>query len=326
MGGIVFTKILRWLVSGGIGITLMACEAYRVFPVEVLQPADFQIEAGEKIALLERNIRRRENIPEWMNDYVSFRREYLFEDFCNGVKETLANSGYTDSIVCLKELSETYWKESENPSPYPPDSILNLCQKYKVDYILSVELQYCDYPDYSHEIAGYWFIRLYDKKTATPVDSTQIIDTIEGEYFEGSEESEEMMRHLFREAGNASARRLTPHWLPVQRRIYTHGRVLRLGDYYLKRNQIEDAFDVWQGALQLSPKTALRAAINIGWLYENAGDFKQAETILSETLSWVKEKKIKGPEVRYLEKYLEIIREREDKVELLNLQLPPARQ
>ena len=104
-----------------------------------------------------------------------------------------------------------------------------------------------------------------------------------------------------------SGRHLVPSWQKTQRRVYTSGKVLRLGDTFLRHGDSEEAFNIWTGALKLTPKTAVQAGINLGWLYENAGDFEQARDILSECRKLAEENKLKGEEVNYLKDYLEII-------------------
>lgn len=76
--------------------------------------------------------------------------------------------------------------------------------------------------------------------------------------------------------------------------MYTSGKVLRLGDTFLRHGDSEEAFNIWTGALKLTPKTAVQAGINLGWLYENAGDFEQARDILSECRKLAEENKLKG--------------------------------
>ena len=92
----------------------------------------------------------------------------------------------------------------------------------------------------------------------------------------------ECIRNSFWEAGMISGRHLVPSWQKTQRRVYTSGKVLRLGDTFLRHGDSEEAFNIWTGDLKLTPKTAVQAGINLGWLYENAGDFEQARDILSE--------------------------------------------
>lgn len=102
MHGMVFTKIFRRLILGLWGATLCSCTTYRTLSIEILQPAGFHIEQGKKLALLERNICNENSILTFMKNIPELDREYLFEDFCEGVKFIWETSGYKDAIICLK--------------------------------------------------------------------------------------------------------------------------------------------------------------------------------------------------------------------------------
>ena len=138
MHGMVFTKIFRRLILGLWGATLCSCTTYRTLSIEILQPAGFHIEQGKKLALLERNIRNENSILTFMKNIPELDREYLFEDFCEGVKFIWETSGYKDAIICLKEQEMGYWNQSSTPPPFAPDSIMNMCRNFHVDYLLSL--------------------------------------------------------------------------------------------------------------------------------------------------------------------------------------------
>ena len=300
MHGMVFTKIFRRLILGLWGATLCSCTTYRTLSIEILQPAGFHIEQGKKLALLERNIRNENSILTFMKNIPELDREYLFEDFCEGVKFIWETSGYKDAIICLKEQEMGYWNQSSTPPPFAPDSIMNMCRNFHVDYLLSIELQYYDNADPGGEINTIWFTRLYDKEQGEPVDSVKISFKLDQEKLGEFDNIPECIRNSFWEAGMISGRHLVPSWQKTQRRVYTSGKVLRLGDTFLRHGDSEEAFNIWTGALKLTPKTAVQAGINLGWLYENAGDFEQARDILSECRKLAEENKLKGEEVNYL--------------------------
>ena len=324
MHGMVFTKIFRWLIWGLWGVTLCSCTTYRTLSIEIFQPAGFYIGQGKKLALLERNIRNENSILTFMKNIPALDREYLFEDFCEGVKFIWETSGYKDSIICLKEQEIGYWNQSSNPPPFAPDSIVNMCRDFRVDYLLSIELQYYDIVDPRGEINTIWLTRLYDKAQGEPVDSVKISFKLDQENFGEFDNLLEGIRNSFWEAGMISGQRLVPSWQETRRRVYTSGKVLRLGDTFLRHGDSEEAFNIWTGALKLAPKTAIQAGINLGWLYENAGDFEQARDILSECRKLAEENKLKGEEVNYLKDYLEIICRRMEEMKILDRQTLPA--
>ena len=108
------------------------------------------------------------NIPE-------LDREYLFEDFCEGVKFIWGNFGVQRCYNMFKRTGNG--TIGTNPLLRPlsaPDSIMNMCRNFHVDYLLSIELQYYDIADPGGEINTIWFTRLYDKEQGEPVDSVKI--------------------------------------------------------------------------------------------------------------------------------------------------------
>ena len=212
MHGMVFTKIFRRLILGLWGATLCSCTTYRTLSIEILQPAGFHIEQGKKLALLERNIRNENSILTFMKNIPELDREYLFEDFCEGVKFIWETSGYKDAIICLKEQEMGYWNQSSTPPPFAPDSIMNMCRNFHVDYLLSIELQYYDNADPGGEINTIWFTRLYDKEQGEPVDSVKISFKLDQEKLGEFDNIPECIRNSFWEAGMISGRHLVPSW------------------------------------------------------------------------------------------------------------------
>lgn len=323
MYGMVFTKIFRRLIRSIWCVVLCSCATYRTLSVEILQPAGYHIGQGKKLALLERNIRSENNLPVFMRNIPALDRDFLFEDFCEGVKFVWETSGYQDSILYLKEQETGIWNGQADLPPFAPDSIIHMCRDFQVDYILSVELQYYDIIRHNGAINTVWFTRLYDKEQGEPVDSVRLSFELEPENFGDPDNLWENIRNNFWEAGRISGRRLIPSWQETRRRVYVSGKVLRLGDTFLRQGNSEEAFNIWTGALKLSPGIAIQAGINLGWLYEDAGDFEQARDILSECLELAEENKLKGKEVDYLKDYLEIICRRIEEIKILDRQILP---
>lgn len=117
------------------------------------------------------------------------------------------------------------------------------------------------------------------------------------------------------------ARRILPSWVHTERRIYCQGKILRVGDALLLNGREEEAIRIWENAIKLENKTALRAGINLAWVYENAGEFGQAEALLQKALNLARRLQIKRGDKTYIEYYLQIIRQRRERLTVLEQQM-----
>ena len=84
----VFTQIFRGLIIGLVVAAFTSCTSYRLMEVEVLQPSQLQIEKGKKIALLDRNVRRKVS-PVVFTDGVT--EVSLIRDFANGLNYVITD-------------------------------------------------------------------------------------------------------------------------------------------------------------------------------------------------------------------------------------------
>lgn len=282
-------------------------------------PAKIVLESGKKVALLDRNIGYPDYQKRFINYIPELNRASVFQEFSNGINHVLTGSNYLDTALLLQEKGNSFVAHSTLPQPLTPDSIRSLCETFHVDYLISVELQFYKMENRDSELKNNWFIRLYAKDKASPLDSVLLQDKI-NEVFTGNEEFAYHILDGTWRLGANYAERIVPHWEQTERRVYRKGKVLGVGDACLQANNPEEAYRIWIGAMQLPGKTAILAAINLAWLYENNTDFESALSFLLQAQQMVLTVKIDTEEKNYLEQYIRMIKKRITDKKLLDQQ------
>lgn len=311
----VFTQILRGLILGLVPSLFISCASYRVLQVEVLQPAKVQIGKEKRIALLERGIRLKDSPVVFQDPDVETG---LIREFANGLNNTFVEMEY-DTLTILTSRDRYVVDNNAFPHPFPADTISSLCRKFNTDYVISVEMQY--FENVKDLLAVKWFMRLYQNGVAAPVDSVTLVNVLPLiDQIDNYGLLQEIEVACWDEGSNY-ARRIVPYWTETARRIYTQGKVLRMGDVFMQENKTDEAIEIWEGACKLSGKTAIQARINLAWIYENAGDFDTALGFLQEAVKIAQEKNMNGQLTDYLQKYLLAIRQRILHQELLEKQI-----
>lgn len=315
----VFTQILCRIAFLLWVSTLVSCTTYRTLPIEILEPAKIVLEPGKKVALLDRNIRYPDHKKMFINYIPELDRAYAFQEFSNGINYILTGSNYLDTALLLQEKGSSFVPDSTMPSPLNIDSVRSLCETFHVDYLISVEVQFYNMENRGSELKNNWFIRLYAKDKTSPLDSILLQDRIDEAYISNEEFAYYVLDGTWG-LGVNYAERIVPHWGQTERRVYCKGKVLGVGDACLQANNPEEAYRIWFGAMQIPGKTAILAAMNLAWLYENNTDFEGALSFLLQAQKMASTVKIDTGEKNYLEQYIEIIRKRIADKELLDQQ------
>lgn len=297
-----------------------ACSSYRVFPVDTLKPARIPVGTEGKIGILERNI-------SYQNTPVKFREEEkarleLLKQFAIGVKTLFEEVDKQDSLLFMSDARQHSLHRPRFPEAYPADTVRSFCRQFGLEYLLSLEVTFFEIQE--SNLSYNWFVRLYSPHTFAPLDSVLLKYEIGNIHdFEYYDDLYELLKIVARDKGSEYARRIVPYWETTERRIYNKGKILRLGDAYFRDGQEEKAVKVWEGATKLALRTAVKAVINIAWMYENRGEFDHAYSILMQMLKTVKEKKYQGRDVEYLKTYSVLLSERIEEEMLLEQQMPP---
>lgn len=317
----VFVKVVcRLILLSGLGLGVYSCSAYRVFPVEVLNPAKVYLEPNKHIALLNRNLIMESSVGTLLKKYDDINRDNLVLEFANGMNHVFTEVNFFEPLLPLSVEVEKLWEHEYLPPPMNADSIRHLAEQYGLDYIAVVELQY--YKTNRQNFMDDWFVRLYEAASGRVIDSVLLSGQLDWEVME----SEELQTYILAGAwdrGAEYAQRIVPYWEQTGRRVYRSGKVLRLGDAFYKGDKIDEAEQVWQAAMRLSPTLAVRAAMNLAWLAENSGEFRKAADLLWKAREIVQTHHLKGDDVNYLEQYIRIMEIRISQAELLERQIIP---
>lgn len=294
---------------------MVSCATYRVLEVEVLQPAQIQIEQGKRIALLDRGIRK-ENSPIIFSDPLGDME--LVSEFASGINSITTAMEY-DTILMLMGKERFFLKDNLYPFLLSADSVKSWCNKFKVDYLISIDMIY--YEKSRYYLNNKWKISLYKNNAVTVLDSITLVSLLPNQEYEDSDFLLQDLHVAYWEQGAKYARRIIPYWEQTERRVYHRGKVLSLGAVLLNNGKIDEAVEVWDGARKLSDKTAIQASINLAWVYENAGEFDYALNLLQEAKNTAEQKGIQNETTIYLEKYIQTIQKRIQQQEILNKQI-----
>lgn len=312
--------VCRLILLGGVGMGVFSCSTYRTFSVEILQPAKVYLEPGTHIALLDRNLKSEGSVGRLLGKYADMDRHNLFLEFANGMKQVFAGAPFFDTLIPLAVETERLWEQEHLPRPMNADTIRHLAEEFNLDYIAVVELQY--YRSEQKSFRNIWFVRLYEATNGQIIDSVLLSSQLDWDRVEEMEFPTSVLDGAW-DKGVEFAQRIMPYWEETERRVYDGGKVLGMGDAFYKDDKMEEAEQVWQGAMQLSPKMALRAAINLAWLAENAGEFRKAADLLEEARKLAYLHHLRGNDVNYLQQYIRLIDLRIKRNQILDRQIIP---
>lgn len=302
-----FTQILRRLMVVLLSGLMCSCTAYRTFHVEVLQPAIFPVSKGCRIAILDRNIHYENSPLVIAKEEEDLTENRLFEYFVEGLNSVNADVDWVDTLVTLPIPSFDSIPIKAIPGILPADSVKRLCRIYNSDYLASIELQ--QYSIIKSQISNYCYLRLYSSLSGEVQDSVILRHHI-ARLEDAMEDIKQGIIFCFWYQGTLYGQRIIPLWQETERRVYDCGKILGVGDALFQNDRIDEALNIWESALRFSPKTSVRARINIAWIYEKEGEFERALEILQEGDQMAKEKNILNNDVLYLRKYISMINNR----------------
>ena len=313
----VFTQVFCRLIMPWVVIVFSSCSSYRVFQVEILQPSTIDLEDSKRVALLYRNNHLKDDPVVFSDKLVELR---IIDDFTKGLNHVFMDMSYDkiDPFCITKEHNTT----KTDILPLPVDTIVNWCDRFNVDYIVSLEMIH--YKIQNSQIYCNWFIRLYKVNESFPIESIVLRDTLPEStaYYNSSREVLlEDIRISFWDKGAEYARRISPYWVKSERRVYDSGKTLGMGDFLFKNGHIEEAINIWMSSSNTANKKAIKSNINLAWVYENSGDFETALEFLLKAEKIAKQKNKNNQLTIYIQEYLQKIQQRMEKSEILDRQI-----
>lgn len=314
MHRMVFTKIFCKLTLVALGCSFLSgCVAYRKVKIEMLEPAEIVLRENSQLAYLNRNVFYK---PDTLATPRNIPRQQVSKVFGDGLNAGFFYAEPADTAVIMEEQRSTYYR-GKFPPPLYTDIITKMHKKLGVDYIISLECNYLSNKDNKNYYN--WFVRLYDTHMGIPVD-TLVMTTKVSNAKDIYVLQDDILQKSW-DKGLEYAGRVTPHWIESERRIYRTGKVVRTGYLYYKAGKMDDAVDIWSVAEHASPSQAIKAGLNLAWVYEDAGDMVQALQILQETKKLAEEESVENKTTVYLDEYLKIMEKRAEQIEQLDEQI-----
>lgn len=300
--------------AGMIILGEISCTAYRNFQIEVLEPALVSIDVSKRIALYDRNIRNAESALRIEKEDTEY---LLLREFVNGLDShrTILEK---DTVILLKNNQLIYFKDGKSPQYLSCDTLDFLCRKYKIDYLLSLEM--ISYKMCGDDINCYWKLCLYQQGINDPIDSVIINKSL----LVNTEMPDAMFDDLataYWEGGYVYAHRIIPTWEKTARRVYRQGRVLALGSIYMETEQVEKAAEIWIRAAEMQNKKSIKANLNLAYLYESTGDYRQAQHYLERAQELTQIINVNHKLMDYIHRYMRILDDRIRKEFILKKQI-----
>lgn len=309
----VFTQVFCRLILISVVALFTSCSSYRILEVDVLRPATIQVERGKQIALLDRNIRKKDSSVVFTDKSVEIG---LIRDFARGMNYGLTEVEY-DTVISLGQRNQVMADGNIRPLPLPADSIASWGKRFKVGYIVSLEMQHFEL--WEDLIYSKWFVRLYEAGENAPLDSMVVQSSFFLSPGGGADDVLQKLRAAYWDGGANYIQRIIPYWERTQRRMYCRGKIMGVSDALWQAGKTEEAMKLWEAALAEQNKTAIQAAINLAWACENNGDFDTALQYLQEAEQIVSRGKMnKNSLTLYAEEYLKNIQVRISQRDKLN--------
>lgn len=304
----VFCRLAKWSTVASL-LLLASCSSFRNLNIEVLEAPKIVLDNGKGVAFLDRNIIYTADSALFMYKYEGISRYELSMLLFEGLKKGLTENGGFDTIIPMAGSRSTYLAKDSLPQPLSLAEVNRICNNFNLDYIITLEYYRYRIDPIVHSLQNDYLLRLYSRDSIDPIDSVRFVRDLTG--FIGDEyDLVDYIADMVHYSGLDYTTRITPHWVNHVRRVYNHGKTLRVGDLILKSGDQEQALDIWEAVTKLSPKQAIKAYMNMAWIYENSGDFDTAVSLLEQAQQLVKEKKLENADTAYLEKYLKMVRKR----------------
>jgi hypothetical protein len=205
----------------------------------------------------------------------------------DGLIEMLQNSGRFNVIRSEKTLQKK-GNVNEFPTPLGWPEIDKLCDEYKVDALICLELFDSDYIIPTSMVNVSLGFRLYDPSQKLIIDQHQFrrdmncgsqVTSIEGAINRMAEKTK-AIRDVSYDGGYSYGERIAPSWYKLVREYYTkgkHDQNLKAGARMMEVNDWEAAIDLLTETINSGRRKAQgRAAHNLAVVYEIKGDLLEA--------------------------------------------------
>ncbi len=313
MHRMVFTQILYKLTLAAFCCSLASgCVSYRKVKIEMLEPAEITLRENSVLAYLDRNIIYK---PDTLPPLWNIRKQ-VPKVFGEGLNSGLFYAEPADTAVIMEEKKSSYYR-GMFPPPLNAEILTKLNKKLGVDYIISLECHYLDRKEHKNFYS--WFVRLYDAHSGESADSLVMSSKISNSKDIFTVQDDALQKTW--DKGLEYAGRITPHWKESERRLYRSGKYVRTGYIFYKAERLDEAIEIWSVARQASTMQAIKAGLNLAWVYENAGDIEQALQILKETKQIAENENLDNKTTVYLNDYLKIIEKRTEQIKKLDEQI-----
>ncbi len=302
----------RMLGGAFLVISLSACASYRTLDVSVLKPGELKLESSNvRVMFLDRKlIHRSDSFTErTLYEVLGLRRADVVECFYDGLKDGLQNSVKPMALTKALGISSRYMADSMVPAPMTKKEIAEVNKLGNCNYLLAIE--YCDF---GLDSRGQIFLddnillRLYRVSDGQVVDVVSS-DTLGPETRVYGDDDVATVCNFFYNKGWSYAERMVPSWVPVERRIYLGNRMLKIGDYYFSAGNVDDARKIWTSSLNMKPRVAVKAAVNLAWLHEQQENYEAAKQLLEAALKTLPEGKDQHLRA-YVKDYIQALEQR----------------
>jgi hypothetical protein len=218
-----------------------------------------------------------------------FGKDELASRFAlDGLINVLEGSGRFSAVRTGKTLIKTSTAKAF-PEPFEWVDIETICQEYKVEGVISLEIFDSDYIIPTNMASVTVGFRLYDLATKTIMDERQLsreifwggnVNTIGGA-INRLLEKDNAIKSVSYDAGVLYGERISPSWFTIERQYYRKAKGdknLEMGARMMDVNNWKSAIDYLKLALE-SPKRKVqgRAAHNLAVVYEINGELETAK-------------------------------------------------
>lgn len=307
-----------------------ACGTYNMVNFEVLVPSEITIPKDVKtLAFVYRNT--------WTKaDTADFNKKKLGDEEINAYANLIdiCYEGFADVIVPSERFDTLVYHKMEQEiiedrnslKMLSWDTVNNICSKYGADILVVLESsRFYAEKDYrgnfgEQEIHNKidWDFRIstYDPMYSKILDSKNYKDSLKfttlavpNDFSDNVKYELERVSYVI---GQLYAKRTSPHWSGVKRRLYVSGnKVFSAGHYYFQEDKLKTAITVWQKLVDTGKShLAARACLNVACAYEMMGDIKNAKKYASLSLFHYKECKRVDEEIKYANKIIKELQNR----------------
>lgn len=318
-----------------------ACGTYNMVNFEVLAPSEITIPKDVKtLAFVYRNT--------WTKaDTADFNKKKLGDEEVNAYANLIdiCYEGFADVIVPSERFDTLFYHKMEqeiiddrdNIKKMNWDTINSICSRYGADILVvlesskfSLEKEYrgnFEQQEIENRINWDFRISTYDPMYSVIVDTKNYQDSLTFNTLAiPNDLSDNVTYELERISyviGQLYARRTSPHWKGVKRRLYVSGnKVFNAGHYYFQQDKLMTAIKVWQKLIDNGkPHLAARACLNVACVYEMMGDITNAKKYASLSLFHYRECKRVDEEIKYANKIIKELQNRIIEEKILDEQI-----